>query len=414
MMAKLLSGGIEQDDLQTQVIPHFLAWCPVCRERCREVRRLQDEVGHWNEEVAVFEGQEAPELWQRLEGLTFEEQVKRVDEEEDLHAWGFCQLLLRKSREAGFDDPAAAVDLANLAVKVSSYLNEAYDPNWVWDLRARTFAYLGNARRVLGELRSSEDAFRKAERCLARSSTGNEEIRAEVLDLKSSLRRAQRRFGEALTLVDQVLAFRRKQEDSRGLGKVLLKKAQILSEAGRPDEAISLLHQSCNEIDPSQEPGLFAYARYNLLCGLTLDGRYAEAGELLPEVRDRFSALEQPLNLVRLHWTEGKIAFGLSRVTDAESSFQEVRREFAARGMSYDVALVSLDLALLFHQEGRAAELKRLTGELLTIFEAQDIHREALGAFYLFQKASLEERLTADIITRLAGVLRRYRPGNGV
>lgn len=414
MMAKLLSGGLEHDDLQALVVPHLLAWCPVCRDRCREVRKLQEEVGHWNEEVAVLEGLEAPELWDSLSGLPFEEQVKRVEQEEELHTWGFCQLLLRKSREAGFDHPAAAVDLANLAVKVSSHLVEAYDPNWVLDLRARAFACLGNARRVLGELRSAEDAFRKAERCLAHSTTGNVEVRAEILDLKSSLRRAQRRFDEALALVDQVLVFRRERADAHGVGKGILQKAQILSEMGRLEDAIQLLRQSPSEIDPVRESSLFAYARYNLLCGLTLAGRYEDADQLLPEVRDRFVALGKPLNLVRLRWTEGKISFGRSVLAEAESAFQEVRQEFTARGMGYDAALVSLDLALLYHREGRTAELKQLAGDLVAIFEAHEIHREAVGAFYLFQKASLEERLTADIITRLADLLRRNRPGNGV
>ncbi len=96
-----------------------------------------------------------------------------MEEDEDLHAWGLCQLLLTKSREAVFSDPAQAVDLANLALRVVRHLGEAYDVEWVLDLRARCFAYLGNARRVLGELRSADDAFTKAEACLARSGSGN-------------------------------------------------------------------------------------------------------------------------------------------------------------------------------------------------------------------------------------------------
>ena len=50
-------------------------------------------------------------------------------------------------------------------------------------LRARAHACLGNGRRVLGELRSAETAFREAESWLAQSTTGNEQVRAEVDDL---------------------------------------------------------------------------------------------------------------------------------------------------------------------------------------------------------------------------------------
>ena len=143
-------------------------------------------------------------MWSRLADLPYAEQLREVEADEDLHAWGFCQLLLRKSREATFSDPARGVELANLALRVVRHLGKAYDPSWVMDLRARCFAYLGNARRVLGELRSAEDAFVKAESCLARSTSGNAEVRAEILDLESSLRRAQRRLDEALELVDRL------------------------------------------------------------------------------------------------------------------------------------------------------------------------------------------------------------------
>ena len=411
MLAKLLSGSIEHDVLVTRVVPHFLAWCPVCRERCKELRRLQEEVGHWSEEVAVLEGLEAPEQWEILAGLPFEEQLRRVEEEE-LHTWGLCQLLLRKSREAVFGEPGTAVNLANLAVKIAGHLGETYDPNWVWDLRARAFAHLGNARRVLGELRSADDAFRKADRCLARSTTGDLGVRAEILDLKCSLRRAQRRLEEGLKLVDEAFSLYQEAGNPAGQMKCLLAKAKILEEQGDAQQAIMLLQQAPGEMT-HQDPRLFAYMRYNLLVCLTVAGRYRDAESLLSEVGELFKA-GQPLDVVRLSWVRANIASGLGNLRAAEETFDQVRREFAARGMSYDIALVSLDLALLYHQEGRSAELKRLAGELLTVFEAKEIHREALGAFYLFQKASLEERLTADIITRLADVLRRCRPGNGV
>ena len=75
------------------------------------------------------------------------------------------------------------------------------------DLRARATPILGNAQRVLGELRSAETAFREAEALLARSMTGNELVRAEVIYLKSSLRRAQRRLGESMEMVEQSLGY---------------------------------------------------------------------------------------------------------------------------------------------------------------------------------------------------------------
>src|SRR5690349_12985572 len=108
-LAKLIAGGLEHDKVVTEVVPHLLEHCPACRERYEEILRLQEEVGHWSEEVAVFEGREAPGLLARLEGRSYEEQVRLIEEEESLHTWGLCQLLLKKSIEAAFEDPGLAV-----------------------------------------------------------------------------------------------------------------------------------------------------------------------------------------------------------------------------------------------------------------------------------------------------------------
>lgn len=414
MLAKWLSGGMEHDDVLSQVVPHFLARCPVCQERHREILQLQEEVGHWNEEVVVLEGLQAPELWNRLADRSYEEQIRQVEEDEDLQTWGLCQLLLKKSLEAVFENPARSVDLANLAIKVAGHLGPAYDPDWILDLRARAFAYLGNGRRVLGELRSAEDAFLKAERCLARSGTGNTHLQAEILDLKSSLRRAQRRLEEALELADKALYLYRENGATRGVGKVLLQKAKILEEMGELDEAIALLLEIPAEIDPSGEPRLFAYARFNLVCAFILAERFGEAERLLSEVVGLFSGIAQPLDLVRLRWAEGNIAFGLGRRGPAEAAFLEVRHEFLERRMGYDAALVSLDLARLYAQEDCKDELKRLARELMPIFEARDVHREAIVALLMFQRACEEERLTVEMIQEIASYLRKERRGNGI
>lgn len=189
ILAKLLAGDLPHDDLLARVVPHLLELCPDCRQRHEEILRLQKEIGHWDERVAVIEGREAPELLARLRRRPFDEQVSLVTNDESFHLWGLAQLLIKESRDAVSIDAAKAVDDAELAVKVSQNLGEAYDPHWVLDLRARAYASLGRARQALGELRSAESALREAEALLARSMTGNAEVQAEVRELREALRR---------------------------------------------------------------------------------------------------------------------------------------------------------------------------------------------------------------------------------
>jgi tetratricopeptide (TPR) repeat protein len=292
-------------------------------------------------------------------------------------------------------------------VKISQNLEDTYDPHWILDLKARAHAHLGNARRVLGELRSAETSFREAERFLSKSMTGNEIVRADVLQLKASLRRAQRCFPEALSLVDEALTIYREQNNLHGAGFSLLKKAKILEDGEDLAGAIHILQELLEELDPEQELQLSAYARHNLVLCLTEAGRYEEAERLLPEVRMQLAAQGKALNLVRFRWTEGKIALGLGRTAEAEGAFREVRQDFLDRGMGYDAALVSLDLAILYARERRTSELKRLAAEMAPIFESRDVRREALAALVMFRNACEEERMTVELATQLAFELRR-------
>jgi tetratricopeptide (TPR) repeat protein len=405
-LARLLSGGMTYEELLEKVVPHLLERCPVCQEIHREILRMQAVVGHWNEEVVVTEWLEAPELWAQVSDLPYEEQVKKVESETRFQTWGFCQLLLRKSLDSAFEDPGSAVNFANLAVSVSRRLGDVYHPEWIQDLRARSLAYLGNARRVLGELRSADDAFRLSESHLEQG-TGDPRKQAEILDLKSSLRRAQRRLDEALTLSETALSLYRVSGDIQGVGVSLLKKTNLLTEMGKVNRAISTLQRNMPEIEGAQDPRLVAYARFNLLGCLTLAKRYEEAARLQSQVRQMLATFDEPVNLLRLRWTEANIALGLGRIDEAESAFHEVQAAFLERGMAYDAALVSLDLAVVYLRERKLSELKQLASGLVLLFESRDVHREALGALYLFQKACEEEQLTEQAVNQLVEVLRR-------
>lgn len=405
-LAKWLAGRLEHDVVLQRIVPHLLATCPVCRDRFEEIRQLKKEAGHYDEEVGVIEWREAPELLRLLEELPVPERHRKVEEDDSLHTWGLCQLLLLRSREAISEDPSLALSRADLALAVSRHLGDAYDPGWVLDLRARAHAYRGNALRVLSELQGAEAAFREAELCLSQSGTGGVWAKAEILDLKSSLLQDQRRFVESEELLDSALDLYKEAEDLRGAGKIHLQRAKLYREMGDLERAIEYLSQSLSEINASDDPLLFAYSKFNLLGFLTLAGRHQEAWHRLPEVRELFRDAK-PLDRVRLRWAEGDIALGLGRWEEAEAAYREVQAEFEAHRMDYNAALVALDLALLLSRQGRTEELKRLAAELVAAFESRAIHREATAALILFQRACEEDRATAEMISRLASLLRK-------
>jgi hypothetical protein len=411
--ARLATARIEAEELQQVVIPHLIGVCAGCREIYQELQRLKREVGHWDEMVAVLEGLDAPDLWQRLQSLPYDQQLQQVEEDGELQTWALCRLLLRKSLEATRHRPDLAVQLAFLALKIALHLGDTYDRDWVADLRALAFAYLGNARRVLNELQSADNAFHEAHAQLRRSGTGDPRVEAEILDLEASLRRDQRRFGESLDLIERVVAAYTSDDpalrDHHLAGQSLIKKAFTLEEMGEVERAIPVLGEAALLIVEERDPRLVLILKQNLIWFLPQTGKTEEAAALLPEVRELAVRLGNDLDLVRVRWAEGRLAFSLGQRGPAEQAFKEVQREFLERDMGYDAALASLDLAILYAQEGCIPELKQLALDILPAFSSREVHREAMAALLLFQHACEEERLTVELARQLAALLQRER-----
>jgi tetratricopeptide (TPR) repeat protein len=315
------------------------------------------------------------------------------------------------------------VERAELAVLVAERLRpgEPAEEEWLLGVRALAFAHLGNARRVFGELRSAAEAFARADELweTCERETGDPlGYGPVILDLKASLRRDQRRFEEALDLLDRVVRAYRdgdpERHDLHLAGRALIKKAYTYDQMNDLGRALEVLREAAPLVDPARDPRLLLCLRHNVLDTLSKMGRHEEAQELLPEVATLSREIGNALDLARLRWVEGRIAAGLGEVDRAEEAFQEVRRAFLEQGIGYDAALVSLELATLYAREGRTAEMKELAGEMLPIFQAQDVHREALAALAVFQQAAAREAATLELVEEVAAFLGRARHDPGL
>jgi tetratricopeptide (TPR) repeat protein len=403
---------MEHEEVLRVIAPLLLARCPSCFAAARELARQQEDVGHWDELVVVLEGQEAIEQLAELAELPFERQLEEVRQRDDLHTWGLCQALLKRSRQAVLSDPYRAIDDATLAVQVASHLSTAYDPAWVLDLEARTYAHLGNARRVLGELRSAEDAFRTAEWCLAQGGTGNRIVEAEIWDLKASLRRAQRRFDEALELLDRALDIYLndpEEGDPHLAGRTLVNKSRTLANVGDFENAIVLVREAETLVDVNREPRLLLCLRHNQAFYLSELERFHEAADLLGSVWTLVRECGSELDNLRILWLHGQVELGLGNLAQAEKMLLRVQAEFLQKKMGFDAALVSLDLAVVYALQGNSQELKKLALAVLPLFEDREVHREALAMLLLFQRACEEERLTVSLARHLSTHLSRSR-----
>jgi len=323
---------------------------------------------------------------------------------------GFSEALSNRSRQAGFADPVQALELSDLGVEVADTLDpRLYHPKLIADRQALARAFLGNARRVASDLFGADRAFHEASALLAQGSLA-EVPGADLASLLASLRIDQARYPEARRLLGEARETYEAWQDTENVGRVLLKLGLVAGYSGESDEAVRVFDQATEVLAESGRPRLVLQAHHNLANWLLEGGHPLEAlarfREALP-LYERFTG--EPSSGLRRRWLEGKIHGGLGDLDTARAAFEEVRTEAARRELGYELAMVSLELAVLHLERGDTAAVRHLAGELVPSFHSRDLHRHALGALYLFQYAALADTATAAFTREILRYLQRAR-----
>ena len=347
----------------------------------------------------------ADEEWERIQGISL------------------CDALLALTRSLRHRDPAAMVRHAHLAVLAARALDPArYGREATADLQARALAELGNAYRVADALEESAAVLAQAvER--SRDGSGDPLLLARIAELLASLASHQRRFGEALELLDEVIAVHRACGDRHHTGRALIKKGIYTGYGNQPREAIRLLGEGLALIDPEREPLLALSAVHNRIWLLVDCGRCREARRRLFASRSLYArAPEDRLIQLKLRWLEGRIAAGIgaaggdgapAELARAERAFAEVRQGLRAAGLGYHEALVALDLGAVWLRQGRTAETRALVAQAIEVFQALQIGREGVAALLLLHQTLEQDGAALGLLRDVAEFLRRleHEPG---
>jgi tetratricopeptide (TPR) repeat protein len=423
-----LLWAVSRGELPASVIAqigaqHLMSLCRTCR---REITRFQKErlaaaatdssrafellPGVLEEQIPRIE-QDQQEAARDLESLLVlppEERIQRVERARSrFRSAMLVRLLIEESRKRVQNDPEEAFHLASLARLVA--IRNPRMPR-SFDLIALATAHIANACRASGDLRDAEEHFGHARYVITHHGVTDPEVLARVDKLEGSLRMDQRQFPKAEELLVRAAMLYRLSGDNVETARVLITLGLMYFYRGDIAPAIETTTAALEEFRPGDDPRLYLCARYNLARYLTEDGQYREAAEMLSLDEGLYRAFPEAWTQLRLAWLRGKIAAGLGRSEEAERIFLQVRDGFIAQGIGYDAAMVSIeDLALLYVREGRVADVKRLAEEIFPIFQAQDVHREAVAALMLFQDAARQEQLTVKAVREYARYLQEAR-----
>ncbi|HYG62692.1 MAG TPA: hypothetical protein VEL74_08930 [Thermoanaerobaculia bacterium] len=423
MLGELPSGETRR------VLAHLLHGCDQCRAAMSPLAAAMFLPSHQEDEVAVEAGAEYEfPIFRALASAKRVATLARGSADQALGAFPkevpvldalssestlpsvpvLCERLLATCHALRHRDPEAMVLAATMATGLTERLEQSdvQGPKALADLRARAWAELGNARRVANDPNGAEADFARALRQAA-SGTGDPLLLARLMDLAASLYIAQRRFNEAFRLLDWVYQIYQREGDAHSAGRALIKKGISAGYALDSEQAVYLLGQGLGLIDAACDPKLVLSAVHNLIWCLVDCSRLDEANRLLSQSRKLYRAHAERLDELKARWVEGRIAAGFGNEEEAERAFLEVRAGYEETDLSYDAALVSLDLAAIWLHEGRTAEIRSLIDEMLAIFRARNIHREAIGALLMLREAFEKDRATVTLLRNVASELQR-------
>jgi tetratricopeptide (TPR) repeat protein len=390
----------ERSALARATLAGGLAWADAAEERLVRFLRARR---------AERARRKADPLWEVLRRCPSRRRRLLIEVSEPYQRWYVAERLAHESERAASHRPALALELAELALRAAE-LSPGTD---LWHARMEGYGllFVSNARRVQGDLHRADADLARAEDLLKKGAPADPGLLApwRLPDRKASLRRAQRRFEEALDLHDEALAL-----GPETAGRILLNKSATLEQMGEAEQALEVLEQAEPKVEAQGEPNLLFALRFNRAAALLDLNRAREAEELLPRVRELALELRQDLHLVRLRWLEGRVHAGLDRTEEAIKALEEVREKFAKLNMAYDCALASVKLGALYLRQGRTGEVKALARWMEQVFRSLGIHQEALKALLLFCNAVRQEWATAELAERLFSYLQRARHDPGM
>ena len=296
------------------------------------------------------------------------------------------EMLLTLSFEERFRAPAEMLKLAQRADRAAGRLvpGSPFPAALLFDLKARAAAELANAERVNEFFLRSGEAVTKA-RALLKQGTGDLMVQARVDDVEASLRRAQRRLGESEALLDSAYRAYIWVGERHKAGRILIKKGYSRRLADKPLEAAALLRRAIRLLDASLDPQALALAHGTLIDCHVDAGQFREAKEVFLRSGLRQAFADDPLNLLRVDWIEGKIHGGRQRFEDAARVLLKVRDGFRAKGLEYVAAIAAVDLAKVYLQAGKLGDLRALAQELYERSRDRRLHVPVQQALQCFE-----------------------------
>lgn len=375
-------------------------WEPIAGSATRaslmeHAARIEAEDAHAEEILRPYLANPASAAWEALasrRAFRTGGVVRRLN----AHAHGICEA-----------DPLAALTYADAAAAIAEALpDDAYSAGAVNQLRGTASKERANALMLLGRFPAAHEALDRAERFFRRTMNNGLGLSMVAL-VRAGVLYEQQRYDEAMAAAERAeRGFAHAGDEKRRMDAVLLR-ASIMMETGDATGALRLYRQIIDYGERTNN--LRAVARGSYACGhAEVDlGNLAEASLHFHRALVLFREVGPEPDRVATEWGIARIVLKSGKPHDAVRRLRIVQREFEARGMITDAALVGLDVAEALLALGQPQQIVPLAQHLFGVFKEAGMLTGALSAIAYMKEAAAAKRLTIDDVEVIRGFLRR-------
>lgn len=329
-----------------------------------------------------------------------------------LHCYQFrtsalFEVLLQKARIEGRKDRQRGVEWNQLALACLDGADLVFGDR-IHELRAKGWAWLGNARRLALDFPGAEGCFVRAYRELTvPCDHRNPSILGEVLLLEGTLRMIQRSLEEASDLMTRAVGIFAVTADQARHIQVICQRSSCYVYANRLEEATEDLQTALGLCQ--DDPTMRGLIHLNFADIGVRSGDAESAKEHLALHREALKKSEDgnPMNQPLVLWLEANIEHLRHRPETAAQGYLSANRAYKEIGDDLHASLVTLDLAILFAEHQKYAEVASVTADIAPTLAKYRLGDETRESLRLLQEATRHMVVEEAVLQRLRAALQR-------
>jgi len=304
-----------------------------------------------------------------------------------------------RSLAAARRDPQESEILAVLAKAIAHRAQEEEGSRAIGvDLEVQALALQANARRLAGEYRAARSMLGRCRKRLDFGS-GDPVVYGDVLVCEAFLFMDLCQRREARRAVRRAIRLFRICNENHKAGKALMALSLIHSKEGCSRHAVQALREAEEVLDFQREPHLRPFVSTNLALYVAEAGDPLKGLEILQEIARE--SLEGQRARLNRDWIKARIQGLLGETAEATAALASLRDQYAELGDAPNTAITSLELALLFAQQGLPNEVRRVADESLPLIQKLAIPQTVWSALHLFKQAADSEQAGLKVLQEI-------------